>query len=72
MTRTMWGLCAGLLAGCAGVGPLTPVATEPASTATPAAWHHLAPSPVPTPPAQVPMAIWWQVFDDPLMSQWVT
>lgn len=73
MTRTIWGLCAGLLAGCAGVGPLTPMAPAPAGATLPATWHHATPAPAPAPAASPEaLAGWWQAWDDPLLAQWVT
>ena len=78
MTRTLWALSASLLVGCAGVSPLPPADATGAQAAIPAAWHHAGPNQAPagvsaqaqTSPEE--LARWWRVFDDPLMSDWVT
>ena len=73
MTRTMWALCSGLMAGCAGVGPVNPVPLAQTAANPPAAWHHATsaqPSVANSPPA-AQLATWWQAFDDPLLTQWV-
>lgn len=70
----MWGLCAGLLTGCAGVGPLsTPLQAPLATTAAPATWQHAAPQAAAVAPPATPEALagWWQALDDPWLDRWV-